>query len=71
MSYDIDKYFDHHEISKYDQDKINTLRNFYKAIASKIDLYLPECREKAIALTKLEESMFFTNAGISRNSKID
>jgi hypothetical protein len=31
------------------------------------NIVLPECREKALAMTKIEEAMFWANASIARN----
>jgi hypothetical protein len=31
-----------------------------------IDQSLPDCREKSLAVTKLEEVMYWTNAGVAR-----
>lgn len=31
---------------------------------------LPECREKSLAMTHLEEVMFWSNAAIARNQKV-
>lgn len=37
-------------------------------LAERLNLKVPEGREKALAITKLEEVMFWANAGIARNS---
>ncbi|MBD3278332.1 MAG: hypothetical protein GF388_08535 [Candidatus Aegiribacteria sp.] len=35
-------------------------------LARKIDRMLPDCREKSLALTKLEACKMWVNAGVSR-----
>lgn len=42
------------------------LRNFARQFAERINLEVPEGREKALAITKLEEVVFWANAGIAR-----
>jgi hypothetical protein len=43
------------------------LRNQAKVLAFLIAAYVPESREKSLALTKLEECIMHANAGIARN----
>jgi hypothetical protein len=41
-------------------------RDLHRDLADWINENLPDSREKSLAITKLEESMFWTNAGIAR-----
>jgi hypothetical protein len=43
------------------------IRAAHGALAEYIRVNVPNSREKSIALTKLEESMFWANAAIARN----
>ena len=43
------------------------MREAGKALAYKIVQNTPPSREQSVALTKLEEVVFWTNAGIARN----
>ena len=36
-------------------------------LALVVEEALPDCREKSLAITKIEEAMFWANAGIARN----
>lgn len=37
--------------------------------AQRIDELCTDCREKSLAITKLEEAMFWANAALARNGK--
>lgn len=53
---------------KAGQPEIYTnIRNNAKEFANVIDGYAADCREKALALTKLEECVMWANAAIARN----
>jgi len=43
------------------------VRNECKVLANELDSVCPNSREKSLAMTKLEEVMFWANAAIDRN----
>lgn len=45
----------------------STLREVCEELAHHINEFLPDGREKAVALTKVEEVMFWGNAAIARS----
>jgi len=47
--------------------RYTTLRAKYLELAKEIMESIPKCREEAVALTNLEQSMFWANAAIARN----
>lgn len=54
--------------SRPDQlDRYNILRAEASVLAEKICVNCPDSRERSLALTKLEEAIFWANASISRN----
>ncbi|TQK29394.1 hypothetical protein [Arthrobacter sp. SLBN-53] len=46
--------------------KHEQVRELHKAVAHQLDDMMPPSREKSLAMTKLEESMFWANASIAR-----
>jgi hypothetical protein len=48
------------------QDQHETVRYDCRCLAASFNELLPEGREKALAITKLEEAMFWANAAIAR-----
>ena len=63
----VDSMFNSHVMNDEQQTLSNDIRAQIKSVATFIDGALPECREKSIALTKLESALFYCNAGIARN----
>lgn len=59
--------FENIPVSADTQSKINEIK--YKAIAlvEAFDLLIPDSREKALAITKIEESIMWANKGLSRH----
>lgn len=53
-----------------DSDKVllhEDVREFFGNLAVTMNRILPEGREKALVMTKLEEGMMWSNAAIARN----
>lgn len=65
----IENNFVQHSASTEMVAKMEAVRNECATLAKLIETTCPDGREKSLANTKLEEVMFWTNAGISRNSK--
>lgn len=63
---EIERRFAYHEAGPFGRANMDNLRNRCRLLAKQINSAVPDNRERAIALTKLEEVMFWANAGISR-----
>jgi len=64
---DIENRFTYHAPKEGQPQKYNEIRELAKAFAELIDSLCPNSREKALAMTKLEESVMWANAAIARN----
>jgi len=70
MTTDLETRFTHHPpknetvIAMYAEIREEGFR-----LASLVDMHVPDGREKALALTKIEEAVMWANAGIARANK--
>lgn len=58
--------FTHHAVSQQQADRMKQIREACLDLALLIDAYVPDSREKSIALTNLEDVMTQANSGIAR-----
>lgn len=63
----IENNFTYHAPSENQVDRYTLLREKGKELAYAIEERVKDSREKSLALTKLEEAIFWANAGIARN----
>lgn len=63
----IEKMFESYEPTEKVKSDMEFLKECVQKIAGLIDGYVPDCREKSLALTKLEECLMWVNKGITRN----
>jgi hypothetical protein len=64
---DIDNRFAFHAATTAEKrDEHTSIRQECRRLADRLNEQLPEGREKALAVTKLEEVMFWGNAAIAR-----
>lgn len=64
---DIERRFTYHPPKEAQAARYTLLRDIAKRMAYDINAQCPESREKSLALTKLEEAVFWANAAIARN----
>lgn len=66
-SEEVNKRFDHHAPDEIKIQKHQIVRTAVKGVAQGFYDFLPEGREKALAITKLEEALMWANAAIARS----
>lgn len=64
---DLQNRFVHHAPKEGQTDRYAEIREILRLNAEYITERTPKCREQSLALTKLEEAMFWANAAIARN----
>ena len=67
MNGQIENNFMYHAPKNGQAEKYDQLRSKAKELAYLIDGLCPNSREKALATTKLEESIMWANASVARN----
>lgn len=65
---EINRRFDYHKPTPAKQDVHEMTRAAYKRLAVGLS-NLPDCRERSLAYTALEESLMWANAAIARENK--
>lgn len=66
---DIEKRFTYHRPGGDQAERYVSLRAYARELATVLLRSVPDCRERDVALAKLEESIFWANAGIARNER--
>ena len=67
MNETIENNFKYHEPKEGQPDKYNKIREKAKELAYIFEEVCPNCREKALAMTKLEEASMWANTSIARH----
>lgn len=64
---DLQNRFDYHPPTEDKKKDHSDLRASFLGIATEVDEVCPDSRELSLAITHLEEAMFWSNAAIARN----
>jgi hypothetical protein len=67
--YDLDNIYTYHAPVGDQAARYANIRDFAKQLARQIIITSPCSREQSLALTKLEEAMFWANAAVARHMK--
>lgn len=65
---DLTRRFSTHFVTKVDGDRMMDIRDRARQLAERINLEVPVGREQSLAITKLEEVVFWANTAIARAS---
>jgi hypothetical protein len=65
---DINNRFTYHAPQKGQPEKYDEIRDKARNYAHRLNFLLPESREKSLAITHLEEVVFWANASIARST---
>lgn len=63
---DLDNRFDLHPATETTGPVMDELRAAHKALARQVLELVPPGREQSLALTQLEQALFWSNAGVAR-----
>lgn len=63
----IERDFTYHPPTDHKAESYKSIRATGKALALDIVARCPDCRERSLALTKIEEAVMWANAGIARS----
>lgn len=69
QDYELDNRFNYHAPDETARRKHERARQAIKDVAAEFIRGLPPSRETSLAITKLEEAMFWTNAAIARHDE--
>jgi len=64
---DLERKFSYHPPKLGQPEKYEIIRSMAKDLAYRINELCPDCEEKYESLKRLQESVFWANAGIARN----
>ena len=67
MNPQVENNFKYHAPKEGQPAKYEAIRNKAKELAVLIDEEVPNSREKALAMTNLEQAVMWANAGVARN----
>lgn len=67
MNPTIENNFSYHAPKQGQPEKYEAIRAKAKELAYLLESTVPNSREKSLAMTNLEQSVFWANAGIARN----
>lgn len=69
MNYSVHHHFDQHPVSEEQAVRMEKLRATAKVLAALMLQNTEDCRERSLALTNLEQAVFWANAAISREAQ--
>lgn len=68
MTSDLETRFQYHPPKPDQVDFYHKFRELSRELAAYLDERAPDCREKSLALTKLEEAVMWGNASVARRT---